>query len=951
MNPSWLVILALTGILSVLDAAVLISTYLIKRSSRRAFRVRMRMEEIIRDSIVAGSLQNLSSVSPEERMDYFLAWTRIGKSVLVPDSLLPELGKLEKEWGLERNIRSFLGSRSFKKRVLGIDLLILFHPDPELIRRVLKEEKSMMLKLKIIKYLCEADTDYSIDSIRLSMEQSGENYKIWVLRMLRDNHDLLNGWAEKNRESTNRNTRRILIQATRSRLEDWYYPFLRRIAGSREEQLAKEAAGVLMESYGDRDVLEELMESPYPEVRGMAVYHYFRSAELPDREHTAHMFGRDEFFQPAVRGLAERVGETPRLLPVLFSRYLEGESEGERRGYASVLASRISYFILRLKEDGKKDIARLLDDIIGLGFSSPLINFLNVNRNLSLENELVKLILPHAQGNPDFRTQCRLYLNDKLKARLALPPAKEAGSRAKIQLTGRDRRIMFLLMSFALALPIGIFFLAEGKHLPLMTGEEIFVSFLFLYHGIFAFYTLSLSTFYLFLMMQSWINIRHQQDEWEAADDNFLNTPGLMPSVSILAPAYNEETTIVQNVYSLLSLNYPSLEILVINDGSGDRTLERLIEQFDLNLADSSHSGKIGTAPVKGVYRTERIPNLTVIDKENGGKADALNVGLNIAGGEYVCSIDADSLLEPDSLMKLMFRLFHSGKKTVAIGGNIIPVNGCLTREGAIREIHLPRNKYSRYQTIEYLRSFIAGRIGWARMKGLMIISGAFGAFSRREVLDIGGYMTGTGSLARDTVGEDMELVVRLIKRMEKTGKEFRIDYSHNANCWTEVPERLGDLLKQRDRWQRGLIEILLYHKDMIFNKKYGVPGLLTLPYLFLFEILGPFWEFLGYIVLSLSLVFGLLSGQVFLFMFSIIVLLGILISSLSLFLAERDVLYFQGRDFTMGILTAILENFGFRQLVSMHRAYVFAAYLIRDKGWQKLARRGFTQATDGKAD
>ena len=280
---------------------------------------------------------------------------------------------------------------------------------------------------------------------------------------------------------------------------------------------------------------------------------------------------------------------------------------------------------------------------------------------------------------------------------------------------------------------------------------------------------------------------------------------------------------------------------------------------------------------------------------------------------------------------------------TIAVGGNIIPVNGCIVEHGGIREIHLSRNKYSRYQTIEYLRSFIAGRLGWSKLNSLMIISGAFGAFLKQDLLDIGGYMTGTGSMKKDTVGEDMELVVRLIRHHYEKGEPFSVGYSHNANCWTEVPENLPDLLKQRGRWHRGLIEILLYHRTMLLNRKFKVVGLLAFPYFFLYELLGPFWEFLGYLVLLASLFLGLLNGTIFLFMFSIIVLLGNLVSSTALLLAESDVLYFKGKEFRQSILTALRENFGYRQMISMHRVFSYVMFLFRDRGWQKLSRKGFS--------
>ncbi|MDC7221172.1 MAG: glycosyltransferase [Spirochaetales bacterium] len=943
MTENWLVIIIIMGIFLLLDAVILGATYFLKRFSRRGFKRREKLARMVRESLVTEKLEGIESLGEEEYLDYFSEWFRVEQSVEIPESIRVLLDELSLEWGLLARLEVLLKSRSFRKRALGVDLFLSYgeKTESQLLYDTLQKEPTMLLRLKMVQRLCETESPQAVDYICDSMQGMGENYKTRILRILRDHSNLLIGWADHNRNREDSDGRRILIQAARSRLRDWYLPFLLELVEKGDGIVKKEARELVTEVYGDRELLSRFIANGPEGSRSLAVYHLFRQ-DLPDPAEAAELLNEYELHPSAVGGMKEKLRENPSLISELFLRYQKETAEGARRVYAEVLASRIQYFILRLNSKDKKEIVHLLEDLIELGLSSPLINFMNVNRNMSLEKELLQILAPHVrEGNP-FLRQCQLFLKASLQEELNLPPLPEVHGKPKIQLTRKDRMAMFFLILFVVSLPIGIFFASQGSLLPFMTGEEIFVAFLLNYHHIFAYYTLAINFFYLFLMLQSWHVINQQEVEWATADQKFLNSPGLMPSVSILAPAYNEETTIVQNVYSLLSLNYPNLQVIVINDGSKDRTIGRLVEQFNLKLVDYPLSDGIKTSPVLGLYKNDRIPNLLVIDKVNGGKADALNVGINAAGGEYICSIDADSLLEPEALSKLMFRILNSGTKTVAIGGNIIPVNGCRTKNGSIREIHLPDNRYARYQTIEYLRSFITGRLGWTRVNGLMIISGAFGAFSRKDVLDIGGYMTGTGSMSRDTVGEDMELVVRLIRHLNEKGKKFRIDYSHNANCWTEVPEKLGDLLKQRDRWHRGLIEILLYHKKMLFNRKYGSPGLLAFPYLFIFELLGPFWEFFGYCVLIFSLLFGLMSGQIFLFMFSIVVLFGILISGTSLFLAEKNILYFQGREFAQSMATVIEENFGYRQFMSLHRVYAFVAYLFRNKGWQKLNRKGF---------
>ncbi len=764
---------------------------------------------------------------------------------------------------------------------------------------------------------------------------------------MKEHQDLLNAWAESDWQGRSADVQRILIQAGRSKMQSWYYDFLSEMSLNQEEDIAREAAEVLLKLYGNDDVYQRMLNSSSKDVRQQAVYFFFQDDALPDKQTARKLLQIEEYHQKIVDGLIDRVKETPRLLPELFERYKTAENELERTGYARVLSTRIRYFIMQIDKEDAGEIRELIDDIITLRLSSPIINFLNINKNLSKEKLLLEAIAPHFHTHEYFLHQCQMYLNPELKKKLNLPPLPRSYSTKKIQLTLKDRQYLIALAALTLSVPFVIFFLLKGAILPFMSREEKLVSFIFMYHSIFAVYTVAINSIYFFLLIQSWKGFHEKQLNWESAGKKFLYTSGILPSVTILAPAYNEESTIAESIYSLLSLRYPDSELIVINDGSSDSTMETLVSQFDLQLVDYSLNGTIETSPVRGLYKNDRIPNLLVIDKENGGKADALNTGLNIASGEYICSIDSDSLLEPESLTKMMFQTLIRSERTVAVGGNIIPVNGCRVEKGAISEVHVAQNKYARYQTIEYLRSFITGRMGWARMNMLMIISGAFGAFRRQDVMDIGGYMTGKGTQKKDTVGEDMELVVRLTRHLHEQKIKYFVDYAPNANCWTEVPDNLKDLMKQRDRWQRVLIENLVYHRKMLLNRNYGITGLLVFPYFYLFELLGPFWETGGYFVLILTLLLGLLSSKVFLVMFSIVVLFGILISSTALFLSEKGILTLPKQDFGRLVSRAVMENLGFRQLISMYRTFTYFSYLTKNKDWQKFKRIGFNSSGD----
>ena len=286
--------------------------------------------------------------------------------------------------------------------------------------------------------------------------------------------------------------------------------------------------------------------------------------------------------------------------------------------------------------------------------------------------------------------------------------------------------------------------------------------------------------------------------------------------------------------------------------------------------------------------------------------------------------------------------MLDEGVETPALGGNIFPVNGCAIERGQIVNIQIPKNSLARFQTIEYMRAFMAGRLGWAKINSLLIISGAFGLFRKERAIRVGGYLTSRGKYAKDTVGEDMELIVRINRQMREIGLKYRIRYAYNANCWTEVPEDLQSLKRQRYRWHRGLIEILTFHKRMLFNLRYGRIGLLAMPYFLIFEMFGPLIEIQGYLMVFIALIIGILNAEVALLLFISTILMGILISLSSLFIAEKDIKYFRWKDLVILLAYAILENFGPRQLFSLWRVGGTINMLKKPTGWGKPERKGF---------
>ncbi|MBI2191096.1 MAG: glycosyltransferase family 2 protein [Planctomycetes bacterium] len=448
-------------------------------------------------------------------------------------------------------------------------------------------------------------------------------------------------------------------------------------------------------------------------------------------------------------------------------------------------------------------------------------------------------------------------------------------------------------------------------------------------------YFVVLNTFYLVTSVFAFNALRKYARQLRSVDVESLMASGAAPPITLLAPAYNEEATCVQAVRSLLTLKYPEYEILVINDGSRDRTLDRLTEAFDLAAAARAPSAELRTAPVRGIYHSRQHPNLWVIDKENGGKADALNVGLTFCQTPLFCAMDADSLLEREALMRVARPFLEEGN-TIAAGGIIRIVNGCTVERGTLSDVQLPRKLLPQFQVLEYLRAFLSGRMGWAALDATLIISGAFGLFRRSIVVEAGGYTT-------DTVGEDMELVVRLHRYCREKHIAYRITFVPDPVAWTECPESLRVLGRQRDRWQRGLIDSLWRHRRILLNPSYGRIGLLAYPYFFFLEMLGPLIEAAGYVCFVITVTLGRASESYMLAFLMVALAFGVALSLSAVALEELSLQrYPRFRDLLHLFFLAILENFGYRQLCNFWRVRGTFSMILRRRGWGSMERKGF---------
>lgn len=411
------------------------------------------------------------------------------------------------------------------------------------------------------------------------------------------------------------------------------------------------------------------------------------------------------------------------------------------------------------------------------------------------------------------------------------------------------------------------------------------------------------------------------------------------PPIALLAPAYNEEPTVVESVRSLLALHYPNFEIVVINDGSKDNTLGVLTEAFDLKRVTRNCDLAAPCQPILGVYAALNQPRLIVVDKANGGKADALNAGVNVARAPIVCSMDADSLLEPDALLRAVRPFIEDPDRTVAVGGAIRIANGCLIDHGRVVRVGVSTNLLALLQTVEYLRAFLMARVAWSEAGALTIISGAFGLFKRQGVLDVGGYSHGT-------VGEDMELVVKLHQLHRERGEDYRIVFVPEAVCWTEAPETMQILGRQRSRWHRGALETFFRHRKMVFNPRYGRVGFVAFGNVLFVDVIGPIVEAVGYLLIPAFYFTGLLSLDYLEAFAAVSFVFGILISVGALALEETELRRFpNARSLALLMLAAIIENFGYRQINNLWRLRGTWQFLTRAKGWGTMTRRGFTKA------
>ena len=446
-------------------------------------------------------------------------------------------------------------------------------------------------------------------------------------------------------------------------------------------------------------------------------------------------------------------------------------------------------------------------------------------------------------------------------------------------------------------------------------------------------------TTYLILTIFSAITLRKYLRKNSYVDYNSIVASPLAPSLSVIAPAYNESETIIDNIRTLLSLYYNNYEVVVVNDGSKDDSLEKIISAYDMEKVNYYFDYRLPCKRIRGVYKSKNrsFKKLTVIDKANGGKADSLNAGLNVCRNDLVVSIDADSIMESDALLKLVKPFMEAKEKRVIGAGGVIRIaNSCEIADGHIQKINLPKKFLPRAQVMEYTRAFLMGRMAWSELDGLLLISGALGMFDREIVINSGGYSI-------ETVGEDMELVVRIRRYMAEKGLDYDVVYIPDPLCWTEVPSSVKVLARQRSRWTRGTMETLVTHRKLFFNRKYGKLGLLGYPYWLAFEYLAPIVEFLGICWFVFLVITNRLNWPFFLLLFGFVYFFAVSLSIWAVLFEEITFhKYEKRRDVLRLVAIAFLEPLFYHPMVMLMTIKGNIDKVLNRNKWGKMERKGF---------
>ncbi|MFU8792627.1 MAG: glycosyltransferase family 2 protein [Acholeplasmataceae bacterium] len=813
------------------------------------------------------------------------------------------------------------------------------------LKKQLIKEKNESVKFYLIYAIKKSFDQDIVTYIVTTLEGASAIYRKWIYTIISNNFNLMKPYLLIYEADYTSEIRELMLFLAKKHTDPFLKDYALAVFDNNFDnfEVQRLALASLAQTHPDLVAQKKYFSHPSKDIKSFAIA---ASANIISTEMVDFLLNSmdgSQLDKQGVNALSRITFESKKILMYVLESYPKYKQKTHiRHAIVRVLSHRIDYLMLKLMSDDYDYILNIIEDILTLHITEDLIDFMNHNKNKVLEDKVLNLIKKSMIQDQFMMDEFTVYLSQDILIKMGMikkTPPMAIREKAPVE----KYKIIWVIQYLTLGLLFMPLLFVIRNFRVLISGYPLWYElFIVEINFYLVFYFLFLNSVYLILLLFSLRGAKERLDLWHIKKQTLLFEHDLLPSISIIAPAYNEEKSIIESITSLLNLKYPKYEVIVVNDGSKDQTIDVLIKHFDLERKHPFFNQPISTRGLRGVYVNKHIPNLIVIDKVNGGKADALNMGINVAKSDYVCGIDADSLLEEDALLKLISVTLDHATPHIALGGNIVPVNGCVVDQGKIEHRGLGKKQLVRFQSLEYLRAFTSGRIGWSKIKSLLIVSGAFGLFERKALIQTGGYLTISGKLKKDTVGEDMELVVRLTYQALEKKEPYRVEYVHHANCYTELPSDLNSLLKQRNRWQRGLIDILSYHRRMLFNPRYKQPGLIAFPYFFLFEMIGPFIEAIGLLAIVLGAILGLLNLPIFILLFTAGIGYGIIISLFSLLIAEKRIAFYSNKETFILVLYAIIENFGYRQIISMHRAISTLKSLRESGAWGSQKRQGF---------
>ncbi len=445
---------------------------------------------------------------------------------------------------------------------------------------------------------------------------------------------------------------------------------------------------------------------------------------------------------------------------------------------------------------------------------------------------------------------------------------------------------------------------------------------------------MSINFFYLALQVLSFSGSYRRLTEMRYTNFELLAESYLTVPISIIMPAYNEEKGIINAIYSAANSDYPEFEVIIVNDGSTDDTLEIIEREFDLEVQDVFYREPLLTQNVRRVLRSKRFPNLWVLDKDNGGKADALNAGVNFSHYRYIATCDADSIFDRQGLLRIIRAVGMDPAKIVGVGGQIRVGNGLTVEQGKVLKKHLPHELVTNFQIIEYLGSFLGNRVGWSEVNSVLVISGAFGLWRRDIMIELGG-------MTSETTHEDIEFTFRIHEHFRRKKIPYNIVFMPDPIVWTEVPTTWRGLFRQRRRWQRVVNEVMWIYRRMLMNPRYGAVGLVGMPYMLVYEIIGPFFEIFSYLIVFIFFMTGIINFQLLALFLLVSFGLTMTVRIGGVFVEQYSFRTYSLKSLPRLFLLAFLENFGYHQYISIARIRALFDFFRGKKTWDRIERKG----------